>query len=119
MIILGIETSCDETAISVVENGSNLLSNVIRSQVEIHAQHGGIVPEIASRAHVAAIIPALQQSLNNDKLKDKEILLSRLKILKLTDTEKPIEKQLKISARDESRIVKKIKTSLCNLGSLF
>ena len=73
MIILGIETSCDETAISVVENGSNLLSNVIRSQVEIHAQHGGIVPEIASRAHVAAIIPALQQSLNNANVKIEEV----------------------------------------------
>ena len=67
MIILGIETSCDETAISIVENGSKLLSNVIRSQVEIHTQYGGIVPEVASRAHVAAIIPALQQSLNNGR----------------------------------------------------
>tara|TARA_B110001454_G_scaffold211751_1_gene227770 strand:- start:931 stop:1968 length:1038 start_codon:yes stop_codon:yes gene_type:complete len=73
MIILGIETSCDETAISVVENGSNLLSNVIRSQIEIHAQHGGIVPEVASRAHVVAIIPALQQSLDNANVKMEEI----------------------------------------------
>ena len=73
MIILGIETSCDETAISIVENGSKLLSNVIRSQVEIHAQYGGIVPEVASRAHVAAIIPALQQALNNANVKIEEV----------------------------------------------
>ena len=73
MIILGIETSCDETAISIVENGSKLLSNVVRSQVEIHAQYGGIVPEVASRAHVAAIIPALQQALNNANVKIEEV----------------------------------------------
>ena len=61
--ILGIETSCDETAISVVEDGVHILSNVIASQFEIHAQYGGIYPEMASRAHIKAIVPVAKQAL--------------------------------------------------------
>ena len=57
MKILGIETSCDETAAAVVEDGVRTLSNKIASQVEIHARYGGIVPEVASRQHVLSIIP--------------------------------------------------------------
>jgi N6-L-threonylcarbamoyladenine synthase len=63
MKILGIETSCDETAASVVEDGAKVLSNKIASQVEIHARYGGIVPEVASRQHMLAIIPIVQQAL--------------------------------------------------------
>ena len=63
MRILGIETSCDETAISVVENGQILVSNVIGSQIEIHARYGGIVPEVASRQHILSIIPIYRQAL--------------------------------------------------------
>ena len=63
MKILGIETSCDETAASVVEDGARILSNQIASQVEIHARYGGIVPEVASRQHILAIIPILQQAM--------------------------------------------------------
>jgi N6-L-threonylcarbamoyladenine synthase len=61
--ILGIETSCDETAIAVVEDGRRILSNVIASQVTLHAEYGGVVPELASRQHVEAIIPVLDESL--------------------------------------------------------
>jgi len=61
MKILGIETSCDETAAAVVEDGVRILSNQIASQVEIHARYGGIVPEVASRQHILAIIPILKQ----------------------------------------------------------
>ena len=53
--ILGIETSCDETAAAVVEEGSIIISNVVASQNEIHAQYGGIYPEIASRIHIETI----------------------------------------------------------------
>jgi len=60
MKILGIETSCDETAAAVVENGNTVLSNEIASQVEIHARYGGIVPEVASRQHTLSIIPIIQ-----------------------------------------------------------
>ena len=63
MKVLGIETSCDETAAAVVEDGVRILSNQIASQVEIHARYGGIVPEVASRQHTLAIIPILQQAM--------------------------------------------------------
>ncbi len=63
MKILGIETSCDETAAAVVEGGVKILSNQIASQVEIHARYGGIVPEVASRQHILAIIPIIEQAM--------------------------------------------------------
>lgn len=61
MVILGIESSCDETAAAVVKDGK-LLANVIASQVNIHAPYGGVVPEIASRRHIEAVIPVIQRS---------------------------------------------------------
>ena len=63
MKILGIETSCDETAAAVVEDGVRILSSQIASQVEIHARYGGIVPEVASRQHILAIIPIIEQTM--------------------------------------------------------
>ena len=63
MKILGIETSCDETAAAVVEDGVRILSNQIASQVEIHARYGGIVPEVASRQHILSIIPIIKQAM--------------------------------------------------------
>jgi N6-L-threonylcarbamoyladenine synthase len=68
MIILGIESSCDETAASLVEDGVKILSNKIASQVEIHARYGGVVPEVASRQHMLAVIPIIEQALNEAKL---------------------------------------------------
>jgi N6-L-threonylcarbamoyladenine synthase len=62
MKILAIETSCDETAAAVVENGWKMLSNQIASQVEIHARYGGVVPEVASRQHLLSIIPIVKQA---------------------------------------------------------
>ena len=64
MKILGIETSCDETAAAVIEDGTVIHSNVIASQVEMHARYGGIVPEIASRQHMTAMIPVVQTALS-------------------------------------------------------
>jgi N6-L-threonylcarbamoyladenine synthase len=63
MKILGIETSCDETAAAVVEDGVRILSNQVASQVEIHACYGGVVPEVASRQHILAVIPILKQAM--------------------------------------------------------
>lgn len=63
MRILGIDTSCDETSAAVVEDGTKLLSNIIASQVEIHARYGGIVPEVASRQHILAIIPVIDKAM--------------------------------------------------------
>ena len=65
MVVLGIESSCDETAASVVRNGNILLSNVIASQVKVHARYGGVVPEIASRKHIEAIVPVILQALED------------------------------------------------------
>lgn len=62
-LILGIETSCDETAAAVVGDGRDVLSNVVSSQIDIHARYGGVVPEIASRAHVEIITPVIAQSM--------------------------------------------------------
>ena len=55
--LLGIESSCDETAAAVVESGERLLSNVIASQLQTHYRYGGVVPELASREHLRAIVP--------------------------------------------------------------
>jgi len=63
MLILGIETSCDETAAAVVEDGRRILSNVVSSQVDIHKSYGGIVPELASRAHIKNILPVIHEAL--------------------------------------------------------
>jgi N6-L-threonylcarbamoyladenine synthase len=62
-LVLGIETSCDETSASVVRGGTEILSNVIASQTDLHGEYGGIVPEVASRAHVEALTPALREAL--------------------------------------------------------
>ncbi len=67
MIVLGIETSCDETAASVVKDGKQLLSNVVASSMDIHAQYGGVVPEIAARSHIESIIPVIRQALAEAK----------------------------------------------------
>ena len=55
MKVLGIESSCDETAAAIVEDGFRMLSNVVQSQIDIHAHFGGVVPEIAARSHIEAI----------------------------------------------------------------
>src|ERR1041385_1710173 len=61
--ILGIETSCDETAVAIVRDGTEVESNVIASQTDLHARYGGVMPEQASRAHLRAILPALDEAL--------------------------------------------------------
>src|SRR3970282_308520 len=61
--LLGIETSCDETAAAVVEDGRHIASNVVASQVGVHAKYGGVFPEAASRMHIEAILPVVQEAL--------------------------------------------------------
>ena len=63
MRILGIETSCDETAAAVVDDGRRVRSSVVSSQVDLHARYGGVVPEIASRAHVELVNDVIAQAL--------------------------------------------------------
>jgi N6-L-threonylcarbamoyladenine synthase len=62
-LILGIETSCDETAAAVVENGSRIRSSIVASQLDVHGKYGGVVPELASREHLRAIVPVVRQAL--------------------------------------------------------
>jgi N6-L-threonylcarbamoyladenine synthase len=66
--ILAIETSCDETAGAVIADGRRILSNVVASQVELHAEYGGVFPEMASRAHVKTIVPVIEQSMQEAHL---------------------------------------------------
>ncbi len=69
-IVLGIETSCDETAAAIVERGTSVLSSVVSSQVDLHARYGGVVPEIASRAHVDLLLPVVAQAFVEAGLSD-------------------------------------------------
>jgi N6-L-threonylcarbamoyladenine synthase len=65
MLVLGIETSCDETAAAVVENGRRMLSSIVASQIDIHSRFGGVVPELASRKHIQNILPVILQALED------------------------------------------------------
>ena len=68
LIIMGIESSCDETSVAIVKNGRQVLSNVIDTQISIHEKFGGVVPEIASRNHVEAISNVMKQALAEAKI---------------------------------------------------
>lgn len=68
MIILGIESSCDETAAAIIKDGRHILSNTVVSQIDIHAAYGGVIPEIAARSHIEAVNPVINQTLADAKL---------------------------------------------------
>ena len=76
MPILGIETSCDETACGIVDSDGQILANVVASQIETHAPYGGIIPELASRAHIVNIHKVVDQAISesNVKLSDLEAI---------------------------------------------
>ena len=67
--VLGIETSCDETAAAVVEHGTTIVSSVVSSQIDLHARYGGVVPELAGRAHVELLTPVLADALDAGRLR--------------------------------------------------
>ena len=73
MIILGIETSCDETAAAVIENGTKILSSVVASSAEIHAETGGIIPENAARQQIISIVPVITSALEKAKIESEKI----------------------------------------------
>ena len=77
VLILGIESSCDETAAAVVKNGREVLSNVISSQIAIHEKFGGVVPEIASRNHVEAISNVVKKALNDANIELLAVLMGQ------------------------------------------
>ncbi|MBP5231303.1 MAG: tRNA (adenosine(37)-N6)-threonylcarbamoyltransferase complex transferase subunit TsaD [Clostridia bacterium] len=73
MLILGIESSCDETAAAVVEDGRRILSDVVASQVDLHALYGGVVPEIASRAHTEAVSGVVEEALSRAEIRPENL----------------------------------------------
>jgi N6-L-threonylcarbamoyladenine synthase len=73
MLILGIETSCDETGIALYDSNKGLLGHTLHSQIDLHAEYGGVVPELASRDHIRYIIPLINQLLNKTSIKKKAI----------------------------------------------
>jgi N6-L-threonylcarbamoyladenine synthase len=73
MLILGIESSCDETAAAVVEDGCRVLSSVVASQVDVHHRYGGVVPELASRKHIEAILPVVTDALDQAGFKKSDL----------------------------------------------
>ena len=80
MKILGIETSCDETAAAIVEDGTKILSNVVASSIELHKKTGGIIPEVAAREQIKCIIPVINEAIENCHPKDDRPLGDKLKI---------------------------------------
>src|SRR5581483_7657968 len=72
-LILGIETSCDETAAAVIEDGCRILSNVVASQAALHAQYGGVFPEVASREHVLKIIPVIEATMRESQIEWRDL----------------------------------------------
>src|SRR5438552_13323824 len=73
MLVLGIETSCDETAAAVVRDGCAIVSSVIASQIKTHERFGGVVPELASREHLDKIVPVVEEAFSCAKLKPADI----------------------------------------------
>ena len=73
MIVLGIETSCDETAAAVVKEGATIAASVVASQIEVHHRYGGVVPELASRKHIEAIVPVVDETLSKAGLSLEDI----------------------------------------------
>ena len=94
-LILAIESSCDETAAAVVERGARTLSSVVASQIATHARYGGVVPELASREHLRAIVPVVRAALAHagvtlaEAQAAAEILGARLFLEDLDDTQIP------------------------------
>lgn len=73
MLVLGLESTCDETACAVVRNGDVILSNIVSSQIDLHQEFGGVVPELACRRHIDVIIPVLHESLKQAQVKLEDI----------------------------------------------
>ena len=89
--ILGIESSCDETAAAVVADGREILSNIVASQVDVHRKYGGVVPELASREHLRQIVPVVREALEQARLKLEEVDAVRLPVAELPAAEEGME----------------------------
>ena len=74
MLILGIETSCDETAVALYDTDKGLLAHVLNSQISLHAPYGGVVPEIASRDHLRCLLPLIKKVLSEANVKKPDVI---------------------------------------------
>ena len=79
MLVLGIETSCDDTSAAVLENSSNVLSNVISDQIVIHSKYGGVVPELAGRCHSEVIHLVIEKA-----LEEAEVFIDQIDLIAVT-----------------------------------
>ena len=77
ILVLGIESSCDETSVAIVKNGREIISNIIDTQIPIHEKYGGVVPEIASRNHIEAISRVVKLALEEANVKFKDIQFNK------------------------------------------
>ncbi len=73
MIVLGIETSCDETGIALYDSDKGILAEALYSQIELHAEYGGVVPELASRDHIRRVIPLVDEVIKQANIKSSDI----------------------------------------------
>ena len=73
MLVLGVESSCDETSVAIVKDGKEILSNIIYSQIDIHKEFGGVVPEVASRHHIKKITVVFEEAFKKAKVDPKMI----------------------------------------------
>ena len=73
MIVLGVETSCDETAVAIVRDGKEVISSIVYSQIDIHKEFGGVVPEVASRKHIQKITVVFEEALKKANMTAKDI----------------------------------------------
>lgn len=81
MKVFAIESSCDETAAAVVEDGVRILNNVVVSQIDIFAEYGGVIPEVAARSHLEAILPVIHKALG-----DAELTMDDIDVIAVTHT---------------------------------
>lgn len=82
MIVLGLETSCDETGLALYDSELGLRAQVLYSQIKLHAEYGGVVPELASRDHVRKLIPLMNQLLEESQLKNQTLMRLHIRVVR-------------------------------------
>ena len=80
MIVLGLETSCDETGLALYDSELGLRGQVLYSQIKLHAEYGGVVPELASRDHVRKLIPLMNQLLEQSGVRNRKLMQSHIRV---------------------------------------
>ena len=105
VLILAIESSCDETAAAVVKNGRTVLSNVINTQIAIHTEYGGVVPEIASRKHIENINPVIREALKEADVRSGTFAVDARSLMGIfsLNLNKPVEVWFKTEVTEQTK----------------